>query len=277
MRKDRWDGKYIKPKDSVHAIVPYLFERRHESEVYINQDLDFTKLKKWVDEKNKSLDYKMTYFHAMAAVVSKTVYSRPLLNRFVQGHRIYERKYFSISFVAKDKLKDKAEEKIIVLKVDPSYNATILGDKMVNCISRTRKSGTNSLDQTLKIITRLPRWLMKIFVRFVKCLDYYGKIPKSFAKGDSNYSSVLFSNLGSIKCDPVYHHLNDYGTNSIVFVIGTVKNENNKDTLTVGLTLDERIADGFYFAKSLKLMQYIMNNPELLDEEFGKEVNYEEN
>ena len=105
MRKDRWDGKYIKPKDSVHAIVPYLFERRHESEVYINQDLDFTKLKKWVDEKNKSLDYKMTYFHAMAAVVSKTVYSRPLLNRFVQGHRIYERKYFSISFVAKDKLK----------------------------------------------------------------------------------------------------------------------------------------------------------------------------
>ena len=48
--------------------------------------------------------------------------------------------------------------------------------------------------------------------------------------------------------DPVYHHLNDYGTNSIVFVIGTVKkgkisdsdgNEKNADVLNIGLTLDE--------------------------------------
>ena len=32
-----------------------------------------------------------------------------------------------------------------------------------------------------------------------------------------------------------------------------------------GFNLDERIADGFYFAKSLKLLQYIYDNPELLE------------
>ena len=33
----------------------------------------------------------------------------------------------------------------------------------------------------------------------------------------------------------------------------------------IGATLDERIADGFYFARSLKLIKHILANPELLD------------
>ena len=32
-----------------------------------------------------------------------------------------------------------------------------------------------------------------------------------------------------------------------------------------GINLDERIADGYYMAKSVKLLQYIFDNPELLE------------
>ena len=32
-----------------------------------------------------------------------------------------------------------------------------------------------------------------------------------------------------------------------------------------GVNLDERIADGYYFVKSLKLLEYILNNPKLLE------------
>ena len=38
-----------------------------------------------------------------------------------------------------------------------------------------------------------------------------------------------------------------------------------RDVVDVGATLDEIIADGFYFAKSLKLLKYIFANPEILD------------
>ena len=34
-----------------------------------------------------------------------------------------------------------------------------------------------------------------------------------------------------------------------------------------GATLDERIGDGFYFVKSLKLLEYMFNNPEVLEED----------
>ena len=36
--------------------------------------------------------------------------------------------------------------------------------------------------------------------------------------------------------------------------------------LDIGITIDERIADGFYFAKSLKLLEYIFENPDTLED-----------
>jgi len=48
-----------------------------------------------------------------------------------------------------------------------------------------------------------------------------------------------------------------------------------KDTIKLGLTIDERIADGYYFAKSLKLMRHLLQNPELLDLPAGTPVEYE--
>ena len=42
---------------------------------------------------------------------------------------------------------------------------------------------------------------------------------------------------------------------------GTVS---ERTLVDIGATLDERIADGFYFARSLKLIRHILDNPELL-------------
>lgn len=37
-----------------------------------------------------------------------------------------------------------------------------------------------------------------------------------------------------------------------------------------GVTSDERIADGFYFAKSVNLEKYFLTHPKLLDEPISK-------
>ena len=42
--------------------------------------------------------------------------------------------------------------------------------------------------------------------------------------------------------------------------------------MNFGATIDERIADGFYFCKALKLIEYIFAHPELLLEPAGKKV-----
>lgn len=274
MNKDRRDGKYIKPTDAMHAIMPYLMEKRIESEVSKTETLDITNLMAWIDKKNENLEFKFTLFQALAAVFVKTIYNRPYLNRFVQGHRMYDRRHVSISFVAKDKFSDEGEEKLIVLTINPKDNALGIAHKMAIDVFKTRKQGTNDMDQSLKMLTKLPRFLMRIVVRFIKWLDYHGWVPKSLTEGDSNYSTLLLSNLGSIKCDSCYHHLNNYGTNSLVITIGTIKESKKKYTIDITATLDERIADGFYFAKSIKLAQYILDNPDLLEENVSSKVDF---
>ena len=44
-----------------------------------------------------------------------------------------------------------------------------------------------------------------------------------------------------------------------------------------GINLDERIADGYYMAKSLQLLQHIFNNPEILDEKISHKMDVPEN
>lgn len=273
MRKfgDRNDAKRIYPKDPVHILMPYLMSKRHEAEVYINQNIDITELLKWIEEKNKILDYKITFFHAMVAITAKTVYSRPLLNRFIKGKNFYQRNDVSISFVAKDKFSDDAEEKLMVFTMDEAELPVDLSKRILDDVSKTRKSGNNSSD-VYGSLTKIPSFILSIVAVFVKWLDKKGWLPDFLTEDDFNFSTVLLSNLGSIKCGSVYHHLNEYGTNSVVITIGTIHERMGRQIVDIGATLDERIADGFYFAKSLRYVQHIAANPELLDEEIGKVV-----
>ena len=41
--------------------------------------------------------------------------------------------------------------------------------------------------------------------------------------------------------------------------------------IDIGVTLDERIADGYYFSKSLRMFKQFLQNPEILDKPLYKE------
>ena len=108
----------------------------------------------------------------------------------------------------------------------------------------------------------------------LKRMEFYGIYPQSLAKDDPCYSSVYITNLGSIKMNADYHHLFNWGTISFFMVISEKKlrpywKEDGtyelRNTIKLGLTIDERIADGYYFAKTLRLVRYMFSHPEVLD------------
>lgn len=284
MNKNRKDGKYIKPEDSIHAIMPYLFKNRTEAEVYMKAEFDVTELIKYVNKLNEENEFPITYFHAFTTAISKVIYNRPLLNRFIAGRRLYERNKITMAFIAKNKFEDNAQERLIILDVKEDMNLIDISKFIQDKVSKTRNEGTNSINDTLSFVTSFPRFITRIIVRFFNFLDFHGWVPKSIADTDSNYATVLLSNLGSIKSSSCYHHLNNYGSNSIVATIGEIHKVNyldelgklkQKDVVDISFTLDERIADGFYFAKSIKLLEHIINNPKLLNDKVSKEVKYE--
>ena len=54
-------------------------------------------------------------------------------------------------------------------------------------------------------------------------------MPKALTDGDANYTSVFLTNLGSIGAGASYHHLNNYGTNSVFVIVGTMKKQLNEN------------------------------------------------
>jgi hypothetical protein len=259
-----------------------LMPHRADCEVYLHDTFDATEVMKYLEEKNKQHpEYKTTLFHCAITGLARMVRERPLMNRFVQGGRIYERDEISLSFVCKRRFADGAEEALMVLVPQDTDTLDDVSRKIVGDVAQTRKSevATGGVDATLDAFARLPRPIFMFSVQVIRWLDFWGKVPKFLTDGDPNYTTILCSNLGSIQCPAVYHHLNNYGTNSILITLGTLHKEEVlmpdgtrqvRDLIDVGATLDERIGDGFYFARSLKLIKYIFANPTLLDRPLGE-------
>lgn len=281
-RGDRRDGFWVKDIPGLNTVMMHLFPNRTDCEVYLHDKLDVTEVLKYLDAKNASHpDYKTTIFHAMIIAVGRMVRERNGMNRFIQGRRLYERYEVSLSFVAKRRFKDGSDESIMFFVPKDDDNLDTLSYKIAGEVKEMRKSehSTGGIDEKIDAFAKIPRLLLMFVLRVIRWLDFWGVNPKVLTDGDCNYSSVLLSNLGSIGGPAVYHHLNNYGTNSVMVTVGTIHKEEVvmpdghkeiRDIMDFGATLDERIADGFYFVRSLKLLKYIFANPELLDKPMGE-------
>lgn len=273
MSRNRKDAKWVKPKDAVQAIMPHLMDKRTDAEVSYQMQFDITELCKWVDKQNENLkDFKMSYFQALVSCFGMTVYNRDCLNRFVKNKRIYERYKVNMAFVAKNKFSDSAEEKLISVDLDPEENAVDFAHKLSIDIWKAKNAEDKDFDKTLNAVASLPTPILSLVFKFVKMLDKHGWTPDFLTQGDLNYATVLLTNLGSIGANSCYHHLNNYGTNSIMIAVGKIRDEGKKKIVDIQFTFDERIADGFYFAKSINLAQYIANNPKLLEQKISTKV-----
>ena len=124
-------------------------------------------------------------------------------------------------------------------------------------------------------LTKLPRFILRFIMWILHKLDFYGRVPDFLIKEDPNYATVFISNLGSIGLKAGYHHLCNWGTNSIFVVLGEKKIVDGREVMDLGITLDERIADGYYYSKTIKLLKYLLQNPELLETPAKEEVDYD--
>ena len=115
---DRRDGTRLK-SGGFEKIWNCLKSKRSENEVHMLKEIDVTELKKYYDEK-KIDNEKLTYFHLFATAISKVMYNKPLLNRFVINGRKYERNDVTLSFVAKTEFTDNANELFTVVDMDNS-------------------------------------------------------------------------------------------------------------------------------------------------------------
>ena len=284
-RGDRFDGVWLRDEPSMNQIMSYIYPNRADNEAYINEEIDIRPMEEYLARKNEGREGdKYKYFHVICAAVAKTLILRPKMNRFVAGNRLYQRKYASVAFTMKKQFSDRSEEGLVMKKFQPDSTIDTLFHDLVSEVHAIRENRVvdNSTSFMDKLV-RLPRPILKTIMSILLKLDRKGKVPYDLIKEDPNYSSCFLTNLGSIDLNSGYHHLSNWGTCTIFVVIGKrhYAPEYHADgsyevrpVINLGFTLDERVADGYYYSKSMKLIKHLLAHPELLELPMETPVDY---
>lgn len=272
---DRKDGTLIRDLDGMHFITPLIYPNRCDNEAYISERIDLSPVNAFLAQKNaQPSDFPYTLFHVILAALVKTVTLRPKLNRFIANKNFYQRREVSAAFVVKKLFSDDAGEALAVVHATDDSTLTSLHADIFRQISSCRSDKVDASTDNMNLFNRMPRFLGKFIVWVLTRLDIHGWIPASIIETDPYYCTMVLSNLGSIRLRSGYHHLTNWGTCSLFCIIGEKKmtpvfqpdgTYEMRETLDLGLTIDERLADGYYYSKSIRLLKHLLEHPELLE------------
>jgi hypothetical protein len=162
-------------------------------------------------------------------------------------------------------------------------NIDSIHDEIYRQVSYVRNEGKDKSTESMDILQRTPLPLKKVLGAGARFLDRRGWMPQAVIETDPFQSSVVLANLGSIGLKSGYHHLTNWGTTSLFIIIGEMKeclyydengNREARMSVDIGLTVDERISDGYYCSKSIRLLKKLLEEPELLEQPLGESIEY---
>ena len=282
---DRKDGIWLKDLPAMNRIMPGIMPNRADNEAHINVEVDLRPLDAYLAQKNQGrTEDKYTYFHVISAAIAKAFVLRPRMNRFICNKRIYQHRDLTLAFVVKKRFSDKSEEGLAFLHIDDTETMDSYHGKIMSVIHDNRRDDIKDTSTgAMDVLNKLPQWVINLVISTTLWLDKHGWAPDFLIGTDPNHASIFLSNLGSIGLEGGYHHLVNWGTNSCFIVLGKkyIKKEYFKDgssdlyeVIPLGITLDERIADGYYYSGTVALVKELLAHPELLELPANTEVEY---
>ena len=279
---DRKDGKLIRDIDSMHYIMPLMYPNRCDNEAFMHIRIDLTNAEKFLEKKNADNPvYKYNLFQLVVTAVLKAITLRPEMNRFIANKNLYQRNEVTAAFTVKKVFSDYGGEALARIHAKDSDTLDTIHDEIYRQVSFCRSDDKDASTASMDVLQKLPfKHAIGAIARF---LDRHGWMPSGIIATDPYYCSAVLTNLGSLKLDAGYHHMTNWGTNSVFCAIGMMKkrpfyddegNMTMRMSVDLGLTIDERIADGYYYAKTIRLLKTLLENPELLELPLGEKVEY---
>lgn len=277
--KKRCDGSYIEDMPHFTRILPYLMPTKAESCIYFEQDFDVTKTLEYVASANaarKPGGTRLSFFQVFLCAAVRTIALRPKMNRFVAGYRYYRRNKIIFNFVAKRELSDEGGEINVNLAFSPRETLSGLAEKVTKRVLAAKRGESDEVDSLNAFLARLPRFALRLVIKILFWVDYHNGLPESFVKGMPFFSSVFFTNVGSVGIEAPFHHNFEFGTCGIFVAIGKIRKERaigadgqpcERELVKVTFTFDDRITDGIYCGRAIDLLRSFVEDPSQLEKE----------
>lgn len=277
----RADGRRVKNLMVIEKAVPYFMPERIDGVNLYKQQIRCKALDEFILKERQESGVHFNYTEILIAACVRMIYERPKVNRFIVNCQIFQRNEITVSMAVKPKLTDDADE--ITLKFHFTGRENIYEIKKIVDDEIKRNIGENAqTHETTKVagvLGKMPYWMFKVAMKLIRFLDRYGLLPKSLIDASPFHTSIFVTDLKSIKLNKVYHHLYNFGTTTMFGALGKVNyvpvsdrdgNIHTEKIMDLGLSLDERVADGLYYGNSVRLLLKYLENPEALKQSLAE-------
>ena len=269
---DRSDGYRVIAPDPLFAVMPHFMENRCDSQVLFDHVVDIGALEKFVREQRRTGGMpELSTFHVLVAACVRMFGQHPCVNRFICGRRLYARDHLVFAVTIKKSMSEDAPESLVKMTFEPTDTLQQVYEKMSAAIRANKGDAAQSdADGLARLLAACPGFVLRGLVGIIKGMDYMGWLPKSLLNISPFHCSLYLTDVGSLGIGSVYHHLYNFGTCSMFCALGkkgrTLKKNDDGEivyskTLNLRFTVDERVADGSYYAYTFRDFLRLMKDP----------------
>ena len=267
----RADGKRVRNADPMYTVAAHIMDKRVDSMNMTTIDIPYEPIQTYINAKRKE-GISISHMALVIAAYVRTMSEFPELNRFVVNRKIYERNEIAVGMVVLQSLESHHGT---MSKMYFDINDTVfdVNDKINTYVNSNREAPENNgTEKIIKFLLSLPG-LVTVAVKLFKLLDRYGLLPKFIINMSPFHMSLGITNLASIRTNHIYHHCYEFGTTSVFFAMGNSREVPKRKggeivfekSIPIGVTMDERICSGSYFATAFRTLKKYLKNPELLE------------
>lgn len=273
---DRSEGRRIRSLEPMTIVAPFIMPSRIGSQNLFQDSVIASPLERFVHKKREEGLSGFGIMHVLIAAYVRTVSQRPAINRFISGLRLYARHNIEVVMAVKKSLSIEAEETMMKFFFDHRATVTdvyrLMTQKIEEYQNKTEKE--NAFDRLARLLGYMPRFQLKAAISFLTWLDFHNFLPERLRRLSPFHCSAVFSSMGSLGIQPIFHHLYDFGNAPVFITFSAMRKsyENAADgtvhrvrRLDFSVTTDERICDGFYYASAFHELRKYLKNPDLLD------------
>ena len=265
-KTSRSDGVYIPSTHPYRKLMPFVMKSRNESLVYFDMFVPAENLNVFLAKREG-----IGVTQCVVGAVSQILHAYPSTNRFVSGGRLYQRNDVVVSFSMKRK-KMGEDSKIAIVRqvVQKNDSFSQLCSNIEEKVGVERSEKKTYADKEYSLLTSVPRFVLRMGVWFVKMLDDFNILPKSFIDNDGLYCSAFVASVGSLGMSPGYHHLYEWGNCPIFITVGAMEERaicvdssiQVRTMIPLRIAFDERINDALGVKNAIETLQEILSEPE---------------
>ena len=270
----RPDGKRLKNEDPIVRITPYLMPMRCDAQVFLQHELDYEKLSRYIVEKSRE-GQKITFMQIIVAAYVRAVSQHPEINRFIFNKQYYARNNCSAAYtVLKNPQDSDSNETTVRILFDLTDTLFDVRERMNAAVETSRATEEGDFVIRLAKAVLCVPGMATVIVGAVKLLDRYGLAPGVLMRELPFYSGMFITNKGSIGLPAPMHHIYNFGNVGLFIGMGGVRKKafvepdgkaRMRRWMPLGLVADERVCSGAHYGAFFGDVIRYMDNPEMLE------------